>query len=639
MTIFARSGFTLAAGLALAVSVAAQEPPSAPPQDTEKGQVVFSSDQALKPADSPDFFPKDPITNAERAAVVILSDDLDLHLTPADAREEAHAILVLKNVSSAPLQRIPLQITSSLRWSSISEIGGKRGLTFTQSPIATDADHTGYAQEAVLALQKPLAVGGTMTLSVFFTGQIPASTSRLELLGTPPEKAAQTDWDQIAQTSDEGSTALRGFGEVLWYPVASPVALLGEGNQLFALVAKQRLLNASAKMRLRLTVVYAGDPPDAAIFDSRVQPLVRHADEENQVVDETHGTATAEFALAPIGFRTPNLFLTAQHPTQTATPLLSVISPVPEAADPYTLAVESLQPLFDAWIAPAPLNPLLLFEHAGAPFEDASFIAAHLSPSAEPANIAPLLVRGLAHAYFAAPGPQNLWLDQGVPEFMSLLWTERVQGRAAALAQLVENSSSIGLGEPDLSVHPDALGTPLTQANSDVLLRLKAAAVLWQLREIVGDDTFRRALAAFRHELSYAPALAGEERGFEKSLDKTAGVDLSWFFNDWVYHDRGLPDLTIAAANPRAILGKGGKSGGYLVAVDVHNDGFAAAEVPVTVRSGSLSATEKLRIGARSTASVRIVFEGTPETVQVGDGSVPEVRTPVHTASIHVRTE
>jgi hypothetical protein len=87
------------------------------------------------------------------------------------------------------------------------------------------------------------------------------------------------------------------------------------------------------------------------------------------------------------------------------------------------------------------------------------------------------------------------------------------------------------------------------------------------------------------------------------------------------------------------ILGKGGKSGGYLVAVDVQNDGFAAAEVPVTVRSGSLSATEKLRIGGRATASVRIVFQGTPETVQVGDGSVPEVRTPVHTVSIQMPTE
>jgi hypothetical protein len=391
-------------------------------------------------------------------------------------------------------------------------------------------------------------------------------------------------------------------------------------------------------MRLRLTVVYAGDPPDAVIFDSKLKPLAKLPDDTSQVIDESRGVATAEFPMAAIGFRTPNLFITAQHATQTASALLSVISPVPEAADPYTLAVESLQPLFTDWIAPAPATPLLLFEHAGAPFEDAAFIAAHLAPAAEPENIAPELVRGLTHSYFSDPGPANLWLNQGVPEFMSLLWTERVHGRRAALAQLGENVSPIGLGEPDLTANPSATGTPLTQANSDVLLRLKSAAVLWMLRDIVGDDTLRRGLTTFRHSIDVAPTLALDEKAFEKSLEKTAGLDLGWFFDDWVYHDRGLPDLTIATVNPRQILGKGGKTGGYLVAVDVKNDGFAAADVPVIVRSGALSASDRLRVPGRSTASVRIVFEGTPETVQVGDGGVPEVRASIHTEQIMTRS-
>ena len=235
----------------------------------------------------------------ERAAVVITGDDLDLHLTPAEAREEAHAILTVKNVSGAPLSRIPLQISSTLRWMSVATTDKRpRPVGFTQSPIATDADHTGYAQEAVLTPEHPLAVGASMTVSVFFAGQVQRSAARLELVGTPAEKAAETDWDEIAPTTDEGGTSLRGFGEVLWYPVAAPKVALGDGNKLFELVGRQRQQNVTETMRLRLTVVYAGDPPEGVIFNGRMKPLAKMPDDSNQVIDESHGVATAEFGTA-----------------------------------------------------------------------------------------------------------------------------------------------------------------------------------------------------------------------------------------------------------------------------------------------------------------------------------------------------
>jgi len=220
---------------------------------------------------------------------------------------------------------------------------------------------------------------------------------------------------------------------------------------------------------------------------------------------------------------------------------------------------------------------------------------------------------------------------------MSLLWTERTAGRNAALAQLQQNAIPLALAEPDFAAHPNDSGTPLTRANSDVLLHFKAAAVLWQLREFLGEDALRRSIAAFRHALQLNPQLDRDPAAFEKTVEQTAGVDLAWFFNDWVYNDRSLPDLTVVQAVPRPILGKGGKTGGYLVAVDVRNDGFATADVPVTVRSGDLAATERLRIPARSVASTRIVFQTTPETLQVNDGSVPELRASIHTQPITIQ--
>ncbi len=602
----------------------------------EPGNVIFANGQAVEPQ-NPDVFPRVAVTNEERSAVVIVATDLDLHLTPADAREEAHAILTLRNASSTPLTRIPLQISSTLRWQAISSVArGNKPILFTQSPITTDADHTGYAQEAVL--DHALDAGATLTISVFFSGQVPASTARLELIGTPPDRAAEADWDAIAPTSDETSTGLRGFGQVLWYPVAAPAVLLSEGNELFEAIARQRLLNASASMRLRLTVVYAGDPPNAVIFDGRIQTLEHTADDVNQVVDEAHGTASAEFPLQTIGFRTPSLFLTAQNPLRTGTAMLQVISPIEENAEPYSAAVETLAPLFSDWIAPAPSTPLLLLDHAGAPFQDGAFLAARLSPNATPEGIAPELVRGMTHAFFSAPAPASLWLDEGLPEFMSLLSLERTSGRAKAIAQLQQNALSVALAEPDLLAHPTLTGTPLVQADADVMLRLKAGAVLWQLRELLGDEIFRLCLTTYRHSLELTPGLARDPNAFEKSIEHTSGHDLSWFFADWVYRDRGLPDLTITQVNPRPMLPTAGHPGGYIVPVEVRNEGFAAAYVPVMVRSGELTATEHLLVPGRSSASTRVIFEGRPETVQVNDGSVPEQRSSVHTLAINIQT-
>ena len=170
----------------------------------------------------------------------------------------------------------------------------------------------------------------------------------------------------------------------------------------------------------------------------------------------------------------------------------------------------------------------------------------------------------------------------------------------------------------------------MTEAYSDAFLRLKAAFVFWQLRAILGDELFSQSLTAFRHSLALNPSFDRDPTSFQKSIEKTSKRDLGWFFEDWVYHDKGLPDLTIVQANPRALPFKAGKSGGYIVAVEVRNDGDVVADVPVTVRAGTLFATERLQIPAHGSASTRVVFEGTPESVEVNDGSVPELRSTSH---------
>ena len=163
-----------------------------------------------------------------------------------------------------------------------------------------------------------------------------------------------------------------------------------------------------------------------------------------------------------------------------------------------------------------------------------------------------------------------------------MLWTERTAGRAAALAELQDAARSLALAEPEL---PDSTlspaGTSLATATTDVFYRTKAAAVWWMLRSIVGDDALKQALQTYRLD----PRLDLDPIGLQRTLENSSHKDLRWFFDDWVYRDRGLPDLSIVSVTPSQLTSRTGLPAGWLVAVEVRNDGFAAAEVPVTVRS------------------------------------------------------
>jgi hypothetical protein len=623
--------------LLLASRLPAQTPVPVPEAALPPGQVV--SEAPTEQLIPPDIRPEVAVTDAERSSIAITSLNLDLHFIPADAREEAHATIFVRNTGTTALTRIPLQLSSTLHWisASVASSAGLKAIPFTQSPIATDTDHTGYAQEAVFIPAEPLAPGASVTLSVVYRGDVKQSADRLELIGAPHDRASQADWDAILATSDDMSTSLRGFGNVLWYPVAAPTAQFGDGNQLFTLIARERRRNVYETMRLRLTVEYVGDPPDSVIFNGQLQPLAKAPDVEDQLIDATRGIATAEFPAATIGFRAPSIFLTAQHAVTSPDQLLSTITPQEGATGPYLTAIASLQPVLSALLGTTPRQPLVLLDHAGEPFEDAGFVAAQVSADADPKLIAPALVRGLTHAWLSPqsrPVPAtSLWIDEGLPEFVSLDWTARTKGMEAAIGELRHAAVLIALAEPFQSGNEgDAnLPQPLTQAYSDAFLRLKSAFVFWQLREMLGDELFSKSLTAFRHSIALNPTFDLDPAAFQKSLEKTTNRDLGWFFDDWVYNDKGLPDLTLVQANPRALPVRAGKSGGYLVSVEVRNDGDAVAEVPVTVRAGKLFATERLRIAAHASASTRVVFEGMPESVEVNDGSVPELRSTSHT--------
>jgi hypothetical protein len=295
-------------------------------------------------------------------------------------------------------------------------------------------------------------------------------------------------------------------------------------------------------------------------------------------------------------------------------------------AQAYLSAASIVAPLVNRWLGTEPrgtLNIVDLPEGEDAPFEDGEVLFANVRAS-EPGKLTDVLIHSLAHLYFRS---SYAWLQEGVPSFMGSLWLEQNRGRDVAIQQMDNTRGALSLAEPAEASAAGMDQQALLVARDPVFYRTKATYVLWMLRDLAGDNALARALRA------YQPGSDTAGTGFEQALEQASGKDLKWFFEDWVYHDRGLPDLSIAGVFPN----KASVPGSYIVAVDVANSGTAEAQVPVSVSSGTTTVTEMLRIPAKSRVSHRFVLQGQPEEVAVNDGTVPEVEASVHKQTLSMK--
>ena len=287
-------------------------------------------------------------------------------------------------------------------------------------------------------------------------------------------------------------------------------------------------------------------------------------------------------------------------------------------AQAYLTAASLVTPLIERWLgkqARGPLSIIDLPEPGDEAFEDGDVLFANVHAT-DANNLTGALAHSLTHVYFHSP---YAWLQEGVAAFMATLWVEQSSGRDVAIQQLDNSRSALSLADPGGE-------QGLLSAQDAVYYRTKATYVLWMLRDLAGDEALGAALRA------YQPGADTAGSGFQQVLERASGKDLKWFFADWVYQDRGLPDLSIAGVYPS----KANAPGSYIVAVDVLNDGTAEAEVPVSVSSGATTVTERLRIPSKSRVSHRFLLQGRPAEVAVNDGTVPEVVASVHRQTLSV---
>lgn len=127
----------------------------------------------------------------------------------------------------------------------------------------------------------------------------------------------------------------------------------------------------------------------------------------------------------------------------------------------------------------------------------------------------------------------DIWLNEGFATFSECLWEEYktgVRNEAAYFAAIRSRKPTTPGGS--VYVYPDEIS--VGRIFSSNLSYRKGAWVLHQLRGVLGDATFFDILDNYRAAYAFSAATTDD---FAAVASSTAGQDLAWFFDEWVYQE------------------------------------------------------------------------------------------------------
>ena len=543
----------------------------------------------------------------DRQAFTITRYSLNAHLDPASGGLAVEGGLELRNDSTAPQRNVVLQISSTLEWKSITANG--KDVQWLSQPYISDIDHTGALSEAIVTLPSPVAPGGTVALAVSYAGTIPADSTRLERIGVPAEVAARSDWDRISA----GFTAIRGLGYVVWYPVAMVSADLSNGSEVFDAIAAWKQQHAASA----LSVLFWSAAPGKieANGNRTLATIVAPVKPAEKLL--------ASYVWQPLG-RTVPTFAFGDYQERVGGGMTIAYLPGKEsaAADYARVGQEPEGPAFQ-WFGRPKQNLVLidLADAAAQPYESGTWLFTPLKPT-DSLSLQLTFAHQWTHAALDSP---RLWLYEGAASFAQALEREQQAGRPAALDYMAARLPALVAAEAAASGAGAPAGQSLVAASDGIFYRTKAMYVLWMLRELVGDQALEQAFQAYRAADDKEPSY------FQRLLEAQSHKSLEWFFDDWVYRDRGLADLRIAAVYPRPTL-----RGSYTVTVTVENLGGAAAEAPVVVKGEGGEVVQRVQVAGHAKAVLHINVPSKPLEARVNDGSVPESNTKNNSMAIVV---
>ena len=554
----------------------------------------------------------------ERDAFTITRYQLEAQIDRATHVMVVSGTLTLRNDSKTAQKVMALQVTSSFEWNSIT-LDNQRPQWLSDN-YTSDIDHTGSLTEAVITLPQPVPPAGTVTLAVQYGGTITPDATRLTRVGTPAEMAARSEWDEIG----DAFTAVRGLGYVTWYPVAIEAVSMSDGNAVFDALADWKQRHAHSEFSARLVV--SGGEAESLCVATNSSP---GCGQSRVVTDDATGNRSKEFSttLSLTGMSNKVPVFALGNYVELSRPTITFLHTAEHTslARDYALAAETNDPLLRDWVGEPrePARVIELTEPKALPYESDDVLFTPLRPW-PPDTLQLLLLSTQVAARFHS---SHAWINEGLQRFLQCMVVDNRSGRKAALEYLDELREQ--LVQAEAAAHPKNAGTAkgpdnsasntLLNTNDELYLRGKGSFVFWMLRDMLGDGALQRAL------FDYRPGADRDPVYLQRLLEASSKRDLEWFFDDWIYRDRGLPEFHVESSYARPLLGEGNQ--GVLETVTIENRGRAGAEVPVVIQTPSGEKTVRVLARAGDKGTGRIEVPVAPEKIIVNDGSVPEANT------------
>ena len=559
-----------------------------------------------------------PALAVDREAFTITRYQLEVQVDRTSHVMAVTGKLTLRNDSNHPQKLVTLQVSSSLAWNAIALDG--KPLQRLDDNYTSDIDHTGSLSEAIVTLPKEAAPATAVTLDVQYGGTVTPDATRLTRMDVPADLAARNDWDEVS----DSFTAVRGLGYVVWYPVAIEAVSLSDGNAVFDAIARWKHRHDRSELDTRIVITEPALLPPLCIA---VNAATSSCGDARELTERQDGAKVKEFSnslhLDGLGETVPT-FAIANY-VELARPTITLLH-IPDHtsfARDYAVAAEANGPMLHDWLPdpPHPARVIELTDPNANPWQNGAVLFTPLR-EAQTATLQLLLLPAQVAARFHSP---HAWIQNGLEKFLQTVSVESRSGRRAALEYLDQYRGPLAQAEE--LAHPKA-GTStkstdrsdadntLLNTNDELYLRGKGGFVFWMLRDMVDSEAMQRSIAAYRGGADKDPSY------LQKLIETNSKHKLEWFFDDWVYRDRGLPDFHVESVYPRPLLSETQKN--YLVTVTIDNRGHAGAEVPVIVKTPSGEKSVRVLVKAGEKGVGRIEMTAAPDKAVVNDGSVPE---------------
>ncbi len=179
-----------------------------------------------------------------------------------------------------------------------------------------------------------------------------------------------------------------------------------------------------------------------------------------------------------------------------------------------------------------------------------------------------------AHAILGNNEWKEAWLDEGLTSFLTNWFTEEVAGVPNPWAGTINQLASF---EQQNRAFPMALASENfpTFGVYSVMAYSKPSVVFFMLRSLVGNDAMRDILKVYYEQFRFTHVTG---RDFQSVAEGVTGMDLGWFFNQWVWSTASI-DYSVTSASVVAH-----PEGGFTTSVVVTRTG--EGWMPVVIQVG-----------------------------------------------------